>query len=99
MIYVLTISTVVFFISTIYFTYRAYILASILTDIEEYYESVAETNQYMYNAIADTYETMQLIDSKNIFETDDDVGTTFQLLNQVITDLKNEFDGETEEKK
>jgi hypothetical protein len=88
----------IFFIAAVYFGWRAYVLAGILADTQEYYESVAITNQYMYDKIRMAYENMSQIDNRNIFESDDETGTTFELLNQVITDLKKEFDGQEEEK-
>jgi len=94
----LTIFACIFFIAAVYFGWRAYVLAGILADTQEYYESVAMTNQYMYDKIRMAYENMQQIDSRNIFESDDETGTTFELLNQVIIDLKMEFDGQEEEK-
>ena len=42
---------------------------------------------------------MQEIDRLGAFEKDDEAGTTFQLLNQVITTLKTQFDGEEIEEK
>jgi hypothetical protein len=98
MIITISILAVVFFIASVYFAYRAYVLAGILADIQEYYESVEMTNRYMYEKILMAYENMQHIDSRGAFESDDEAGTTFELLNQVINDLKEEFDGTEEEK-
>jgi hypothetical protein len=42
---------------------------------------------------------MKQIDRLGAFESEDEAGTTFQLLNEVITELKEQFDGETQEKK
>lgn len=41
-------------------------------------------------SISDTYNIMQEIDSKDIFETDDEVGQTFNQLRDVIKDLKGD---------
>jgi hypothetical protein len=41
---------------------------------------------------------MQHIDQLGAFESEDESGTTFQLLKEVITELKEQFDAETEEK-
>jgi hypothetical protein len=42
---------------------------------------------------------MQNIDRLGAFEKDDEAGTTFEMLKQVITDLKTDFnDEETQEK-
>ena len=42
---------------------------------------------------------MKEIDRLGAFESDDESGTTFQLLNDVITKLKQEYDNGTEEEK
>jgi hypothetical protein len=42
---------------------------------------------------------MKKIDSRGAFEKDDETGTVFNQLNQVITNLQEEFNAETEEKK
>jgi len=91
--------SVLFLGTTIYFAYRAYVLAGVLTDQEEYYETVSDTNQYMYNKIQQSYTVMQRIDRLGAFEKDDEAGTTFELLNDVIEKLKEEFDAEEEEEK
>jgi hypothetical protein len=41
---------------------------------------------------------MQKIDRLGAFEAEDEAGTTFDLLKQVINELKEEFDGQSEEK-
>ena len=82
-----------------YMAYRAYILAGLLADIEDYYIDVEKTNVYMYNQIKKSYEIMKQIDTIGAFENEDEAGTTFQMLKQVIDELKGEFDGPEEEKK
>ena len=66
---------------------------------EEYYENVSKTNIYMYDRITQTHEAMQRIDRLGAFEKDDEAGTTFQLLAEVIQELKEEFDATEEETK
>ena len=83
--------------TTIYFVSRAYILAGVLADQEEYYESVANTNEYMYHKIKQSYDAMQNIDRLEAFEKDDEAGTTFAMLKQVIDELKEEFDAQEKE--
>tara|TARA_Y100001972_G_scaffold74529_1_gene90619 strand:- start:127 stop:423 length:297 start_codon:yes stop_codon:yes gene_type:complete len=82
-----------------YMGYRAYILAGLLADIEDYYINVEKTNVYMYNQIQKSYETMKQIDTIGAFENEDEAGTTFQMLKQVIDELKGEFDGPEKEEK
>ena len=70
--------SVLFLGTTAYFAYRAYVLAGVLADQEEYYESVSQTNEYMYMQIKQSYEAMQNIDRLGAFEKDDEAGTTFE---------------------
>ena len=50
----------------------------------------------MYEKIVDAYETMKKLDHLGAFESEDEAGTTFALLNEVITNLKEQFDGQEE---
>jgi len=99
MIIFLSITTLIFLSGVIYFAYRAYVLAGLLADSEEFYENVTKTNIYMYDRIVQTHEAMKRIDRLGAFEKDDEAGTTFELLSQVIEELKEEFDATEEEKK
>jgi len=91
--------SVLFLSTTIYFSYRAYVLAGVLADQEEYYETVSQTNEYMYMRISQSHDAMTQIDRLGAFEKDDEAGTTFTMLKQVINELKEEFDAQEEEKK
>ncbi len=91
--------SVLFLGTTAYFAYRAYILAGLLTDSEDDFESITNSNQYMYSKILATYDAMKQIDRLGAFEKDDEAGTTFEMLQQVITELKEEFDAPEEEEK
>ena len=93
----LSITTFAFLLAFVYFAYRAYILAGLLADSDDYHESVEVTNSYMYSKILETYTKMQEIDRIGAFEKDDEAGTTFSLLKEVITNLKSEFVGEASE--
>jgi hypothetical protein len=95
----LSITTLAFLSVAGYFAYRAYVLAGLLADLEEYYKEVASTNVYMYDRILQSYEAMKQIDRLGAFEKDDEAGTTFEMLSQVIEELKEEFDGKEEETK
>ena len=90
----LSITTIAFAIAFGYFAYRAYILAGLLADSDEYHESVEMTNMYMYSKIYESYAKMKEIDRIGAFEKDDEAGTTFSMLKEVIDTLKSEFDGE-----
>ena len=99
LIIILTLSSVV-----TYLAYRVCYLAGIIADSQdldssniEYIEGLELTNQFMYNKIVESYNKMQEIDRLGAFEKDDESGTTFQLLNEVITQLKSEFEDGTQE--
>jgi hypothetical protein len=80
-----------------YFFYRAYVLAGLLADAEEYNIQVEQLTNYMYRSINNAYDEMKRIDRIGAFEADDESGTTFKLLLQVIEDLQEEFDGTPQE--
>jgi hypothetical protein len=87
-----------------YLAYRVWYLAGIIADSQdldssniEYIEGLELTNQYMYGKIVESYTKMQEIDRLGAFGEDDESGTTFQLLNEVITQLKSEFEDGTQE--
>lgn len=82
-----------------YLGYRVWFLAGALADSQEYVEVLETTNEYMYSRIEKSYDAMKQIDRLGAFESEDEAGTTFSLLNEVITELKEEFDGSSEEKK
>jgi hypothetical protein len=85
-----------------YLGYRVWYLAGIVGDIQEqtddYVRALEASNMYMYDQIKKSYDAMQEIDRLGAFESEDETGTTFQLLKQVITELKEQFDAEAEEK-
>jgi|TARA_R100001480_G_C4671958_1_gene173645 hypothetical protein len=82
-----------------YFVYRAYILAGTVADQEEYIQELEDMSQYMYDQIEESYNQMKRIDHKGSFAEDDEAGTTFTLLKDVVINLEKEFNAETEEKK
>ena len=92
------------FTSTTYLAYRVWFLAGALADTQDHTEDILEyietlelTNEYMYGKIVESYNKMQELDRLGAFEKDDESGTTFQLLNEVITQLKSEFEDGTQE--
>lgn len=84
---------------SIYLGYRAYYLAGKLADAQEYIDELELTNEFMYGRIVDSYNNLKEIDHKGAFEAEDETGTTFQLLLQTVTELKDTFDGEESEEK
>jgi hypothetical protein len=82
-----------------YASYRIWYLAGVLADAQEYIEELEVTNRYMYSKICETYDVMKNIDRLGAFEKDDEAGTSFQLLTEVINELKEQFDAEAKEEK
>lgn len=89
-----------------YLGYRIWYLAGAVADLQEqdedvtkYIESLEATNLYMYDMIMQSYMKMQEIDTKGAFAAEDEVGTTFEMLKQVIDQLKEEFTNGQEEEK
>jgi len=95
----LIIIVILLIIGIAYTTYRAYYLAGALADAQDYIQELELTNEYMYGRIIDSYENMKQIDQKGAFESEDEAGTTFNMLLQTITELKETFDGEEKEEK
>lgn len=96
---ILSIITVALTSGIIYTSYRAYYLAGKLADAQEYIDELELTNEFMYGRIVDAYENMKQIDHKGAFESEDEAGTTFNMLFETITELKETFDGEETEEK
>jgi|TARA_R110000822_G_scaffold167569_1_gene307707 hypothetical protein len=80
-----------------YFGYRAYILAGVVADDTEYLEQLEFTHAMLLDKVRQSYDEMQRIDSKGAFESDDEAGTTFALLKQVIDNLNEEPHGPQKE--
>jgi hypothetical protein len=81
----------------VYFIYRAYILAGVYSDLEEYTKELEDMSQYMYTQINESYKAMKEIDRLGAFEKDDEAGTTFSMLKDVIDNLEKEFNGKKKE--
>jgi hypothetical protein len=82
-----------------YLGYRVWYLAGAVADALEYIEQLETTNSFMFERIEKSYDIMKQIDRLGAFESEDEAGTTFDLLKQVINELKEEFDnGQSEEK-
>jgi len=79
-----------------YFIYRAYTIAGVLADTEDYIIELENMNEYMYNQIKNSYNEMKKIDYRGSFESDDEAGSTFNILKEVIDNLEKEFNGPKE---
>jgi len=104
MIFLIVTSILLLGIST-YLGYRVWYMAGVIADIQEqddeassYIESLEITNRFMYSKIVQAHETMARIDSLGAFAAEDEVGTTFDMLKEIIESLKEELD-DTGEKK
>lgn len=102
----LIITSILLLSVSVYAGFRVWYLAGMLAEAQEYIEDLQKyeeelevTNRYMYSKISEAYDVMKQIDRLGAFEKDDEAGTTFQLLTQVITELKEIFDGEAQEEK
>ena len=90
---------VILLLTVVYLTFRVWYLAGTLAEAQEYIEELESTNQFMYQRIDQSYSAMKQIDRLGAFESEDEAGTTFQLLNQVIVELKEQFDGSEAQEK
>ena len=101
----LVITTILLLGISTYLGYRVWYLAGAVADIQdqgddvnEYIEALELTNQYMYSKIVAAYEVMNRVDLRGAFAAEEEVGTTFDMLKEVIETLKDEFDGTSQEK-
>ena len=95
----LVITTILLLGISTYLGYRVWYLAGAVADALEYIEQLETTNSFMFERIEKSYDIMKQIDRLGAFESEDEAGTTFDLLKQVINELKEEFDnGQSEEK-
>jgi hypothetical protein len=81
----------------IYFIWRSLTLANVTADQEEYIKELEDMSQYMYDQIKESYNEMKKIDYKGAFEQDDEAGSTFLMLKNVINNLEKEFNAEKKE--
>jgi hypothetical protein len=90
---------VILLLASVYLTFRVWYLAGTLADAQEYIEDLESTNQYMYEKLKNHIHSMKQIDRLGAFESEDEAGTTFQLLKQVIEELNEEFENGSGRKK
>ena len=99
MIWILVSLLTISLLALVYFIYRAYTLAGVLADTEDYIKEIEDLSVYMFTRIEEAHQEMTRIDRLGAFEENDESGTTFSLLNEVITNLHKDFHGTEEEKK
>lgn len=63
---------------------QGYLIWNLLQKIKIYENSIEQ----FYSALAVTLATMRIIDSRQMFETDDEVGTVFQQLVDIVSNLR-----------
>tara|TARA_R110002012_G_scaffold52060_3_gene133922 strand:+ start:993 stop:1295 length:303 start_codon:yes stop_codon:yes gene_type:complete len=99
MIWILVSLLTISLLALLYFIYRAYTLAGVLADTEDYIKEIEDLSVYMFTRIEEAHQEMTRIDRLGAFEENDESGTTFSLLKEVITNLHKDFHGTEEEKK
>ncbi len=99
MVWILVSLLTISLLALLYFIYRAYTLAGVLADTEDYIKEIEDLSVYMFTRIEDAHQEMTRIDRIGAFEENDEAGTTFSLLKEVITNLHKDFHGTEEEKK
>ena len=71
-----------------------YVILNLLRKVESLTEQVEEANQdveKLYSDISTAYSEMKVIDAKGGFEADDEVGSIFKNLKDVIEKLENRY--------
>lgn len=63
---------------------QGYLIWNLLQKIKIYENSIEQ----FYSALTVTLATMRIIDSRQMFETDDEVGTVFQQLVDIMSNLR-----------
>ena len=66
----------------------------IISNQNEYINSIENTLMDNYNSISESIEKMKEIDGKRGFESDDEVGQIFRLLNDELIKLQKEINNE-----
>jgi len=78
------ITTVIFIVSLGLNVALSFATFNLLRKLENYEKSIEE----FYSALSITLQTMRAIDERQMFEKDDEVGTVFGQLTEVINDLR-----------
>lgn len=79
-----------YIILIVVFLILLYIIFNLFNKIEKYEDIIIEYNNRMgtiKQKFTDAYNTMQQVDLRGSFENDDEVGTTFSMLKDIITQL------------
>ena len=76
--------TITIILLVIVIAVQSYLTWNLLRKIKIYEESIEQ----FYSALTVTLATMRIIDSRQMFETDDEVGTVFQQLVDILSNLR-----------
>jgi hypothetical protein len=76
----------IFLIASLYLIWNLFSKLEVYEDIFESYDEFLSKKALAYEQLL---EKMREIDSRQIFEKDDDVGSTFQGIKELIEDYKN----------
>lgn len=72
-----------------------YLVFNMLNKIEKYENIILEYNKELHNIqkqINNAHFTMKQIDLRGSFENDDEVGVTFKMLQDIVSQLDNDID-------
>ena len=66
-------------------------IINLIKQNEEYEDMVVNTRLEIISKVESALQQMRDIDNREVFEKDDEVGSTFQQLKNIIEDLNNEI--------
>jgi hypothetical protein len=66
-------------------------IINLIRQNEEYEDMVVNTRLEIISKVESALQQMRDIDNREVFEKDDEVGSTFQQLKNIIEDLNNEI--------
>jgi hypothetical protein len=73
---------------TVFLTVLCLILLYLVWNLTQKISVYEESIQQFYSALTATLANMRLIDARQMFETDDEVGTVFQQLVDTLSNLR-----------
>ena len=89
MIYILSILTFVFSVSTIVFVWTSLKMQSLNDQLNTIIQEIVEREQNTKETLEDLLQQLKEIDLRGSFESDDEVGVVFRELKDTIEKYKN----------
>lgn len=77
---------IIFLLTSLYLNWNLFSKLEVYEDMLDSYDDFISRKAMAYEQLL---EKMREVDSRQIFEKDDDVGSTFQSLKELIEDYKN----------